>query len=116
LELARTDDFGIHVGSTLASRMQRIFAGQIGAAYDRTDAGDFEVLFLPPSDSFGGLRILERQKENRHLDSFRGAPRSKVHINSSRRAYFIKNRNALFYVRDSGSAGRDSEFDGHPEV
>jgi hypothetical protein len=119
VELARKlDDFGIHVRCTLESKMQRIFAGQIGAAYYRTDAGDFEVLFLPPSDSFGGLRILERQKQNRYLYSFRGTPRSKVHMDSSRRAYFIKKRNALFYVwgNDQLAEILRSKLDPQPEV
>jgi len=119
VELARKlDDWGIHVRCTLASKMQRIFAGQIGAAYYRTDAGDFEALFLPPSDSFGGLRIVERQKQNRYLYSFRGTPRSKVHMDSSRQAYFIKKRNVLFYVwgDDQLAETLRSKLDGHPEV
>jgi hypothetical protein len=119
VELAhRLDDLGIHVRCTLASKMQRIFAGQIGAAYYRTDAGDFEALFLSQSETFGGLRVVERPKQGGYLYWFRGTPRSKVHMNSSKRAYFIKKRNVLFYVwgDDQLAETLRSKLDGHPEV
>jgi carboxypeptidase family protein len=118
-ELAhRLDDLGIHIRCTLASKMQRFFAGQIGAALYRTDAGDFEALFLPQSESFGGLRVVERPKQGKYLYSFRGTPHSNAHMDSSKRAYFIKKRNVLFYVwgDDQLAETLRSKLNGHPEV
>ena len=98
-EIARKlDGFGLSVRCTLASKKQRLFAGQIGAAFYRTNAGDFEALFLPHSETFDGLDIVEQQKDDRYLYSFRGTPRSKVHMDSSKPSYFIRKRNVLFYV------------------
>jgi hypothetical protein len=73
---------------------------------------------LPPSDHFGGLRIVERQKQNRYHYSFRGTPRSNVHMDSARQAYFIQGRNALFYAwgNDPLAESLRSKLDGHPEV
>jgi hypothetical protein len=99
-ELSRKlEGLGLSVRCTLASKMRRVFAGQKGAALYRTNAGDFEALFLPQSETFDGLDIVEQQREDQYLYSFRGTPRSKVHMDGSKPSYFIVKRNVLFYVR-----------------
>src|SRR5271169_4559968 len=90
-DLARTlNDLGLPVRCLLSSTMQHIFAGQKGAALYRTDDGSFEVLFLPKTDSFVSLQIVEQLENGRYIYSFRGTPRSLTVIDSSKRDYFIK--------------------------
>jgi len=95
----RLDDVGLTVRCTLASKMQHIFERQKGAAFYRTDEGSFEVLFLPKTKIFARLNVIERRENNGYyVYSFRGSPRSSVHMDGSAPSYFIKRGNTLFYV------------------
>jgi hypothetical protein len=47
--------------------MTGMFEGQEGAALYRTSLGDFDALFLPVSQRFDALQILERRQDGRYL-------------------------------------------------
>jgi hypothetical protein len=98
-DLARTlNDRGLEVRCILASKEQHIFEGQKGAAFYRTDDGSFDVLFLPKTESFAPLQIVERREDGRYLYSFRGTPRSLTRMDTPMHNYFIKRENLLFHV------------------
>jgi len=92
------DDLGIMVRCTRASKMTRLFRGEIGAAWFRSDDGIFEVLFLPKGQTFAHLKVLERRDGDRYLTSFKGKPYSAVHMNGSKPTYFVKRGNRLYSV------------------
>jgi len=54
--------------------MEGLFAGQEGAALYRTNRGDFETLFLPKSQNFNALQVVERRETGGYVYSFRGSP------------------------------------------
>ena len=99
---------GIQVQCIRRSKQEHVFAGQAGAAWFKTDQGTFEVLFLPEADTFSNLQIIERSMDNgRFVYSFDGTPETKTRFDSSRRIWFIKQRNVLFEVwGDSELAAR----------
>jgi hypothetical protein len=99
-ELARTlNDRGFVVECIRRSKEECLFKGQKGAAWYKTDQGIFEVWFLPKTESFAALEVIEQPQENsRYIYSFRGTPRISVSMHSSKRQFFIKHGNALFKV------------------
>lgn len=97
---AELDRAGLRVRCMLPSKMQRIFHGQAGAAFFRTEEGDLDALFLPRSSSFDHLEISEQLEGGRYLYQFRGVPRSRVHMDGSRRADFVVYHNVLLLVPD----------------
>jgi hypothetical protein len=99
MELARyLIDHGFIVKCVLASKEQNQFDGQKGAALYRTEQGSFVVLFLPKADAFDAVGVVEQRRGARYLYSFRGTPRSRTHIESSKPIYYIKFGNVLFDV------------------
>ena len=99
MELARNlIDHGLIVKCVLASKENDQFDGQKGAALYRTDRGVFEVLFLPKTDTFDAVEVVEQRQGTRYLYSFRGTPHSPTHIDSSKPTYYIKFGNILFDV------------------
>jgi hypothetical protein len=100
VDLARTlGDRGFAVVCTRRSKEERLFEGQKGAAWYKTNHGIFEVWFLPKTESFAALEVVEEAQENgRYIYSFRGTPRILVHMDSSKPQFFIEYGNALFQV------------------
>jgi hypothetical protein len=99
-KLARIlSDQGFAVDCIRRSKEERLFKGQKGATWYRTDQGVFEVWFLPKTESFGGLEIIEQPQANgRYIYTFRGTPRILTHIDSSKQMFFLKRGNLLFEV------------------
>jgi hypothetical protein len=100
IDVANTlNGLGVPIRCILASKMQHIFIGQKGAAFYRIDDGSFEVLFLPKTQSFDSLQIVERRESDRYIYSFRGTPRPQTNLmDSSKPICFIKKGSLLFYV------------------
>jgi len=100
VDLARTlSNRGIMVVCIRRSKEEHLFEGQKGAAWYKTDHGIFEVWFLPKTQSFAALEVIEEPQENgRYIYSFRGTPRILAHMDSSKPISFIKHGNALFKV------------------
>ncbi len=102
---AMLKDGGIGVQCVLLAKMEHIFEGQIGAAFFRTDIGDFEAFFLPQSESWDGLEIVERKGAGEYVYQFRGAPKYAGYW-EGRRTYFVKHRNQLLNSLDEQTAAR----------
>jgi len=100
IDVANTlNGLGVPIRCILASKMQHIFIGQKGAAFYRIDDGSFEVLFLPKTQSFDSLQIVERRESDGYIYSFRGTPRPQTNpMDSSKPICFIKKGSLLFYV------------------
>jgi hypothetical protein len=102
--LAHTlDDVGLPVRCILSSKVQHIFKGQKGAALYRIDDGSFEVIFLRKAETFNGIQISEHVSDPGTANtlynySFLGTPRSLTTLSVSKRSYFIKQGNMLFYI------------------
>jgi hypothetical protein len=99
MSLARTlEAHGFIVRCTLQSKMVHFFDGQTGAALFRTDYGDFEVLFFPPSQTFASVEVIERHESNRFLYTFRGSPSATFSgpIDSPRPMFFERHANQFF--------------------
>jgi hypothetical protein len=92
------DDLGIMVRCTCASKMTRLFRGEVGAAWFRSDDGIFEVIFLPKGQTFAHLKVVEQRDGDHYLTSFRGRPYSPVHMEGSKPTYFVKRGNRLYSV------------------
>jgi hypothetical protein len=98
-ELARTlNERGFVVECIRRSVEERLFKGQKGAAWFKTDRGIFEVWFLPKPESFAGLEINDQRKNGEYISSFRGTPRMSVTMDGSKPSYFIKHGSVLFHV------------------
>jgi hypothetical protein len=90
---------GIEVQCIRRSKEERLFDGQLGAAWFKTNQGAFEVWFLPKMESFNRLQIKEHAEENgRYVYTMGGAPNIKTTIDSSRRIEFIRQGNILIEV------------------
>jgi len=109
LDLARTlVVHGFVVQCIAPSTMTGTFEGQVGAAVYNTNHGAFDALFLPKTESFDRLEIIERQQSARFLYSFAGqpAPWPTNRIDAADRVYFIKNLNRLLVAHDERLATR----------
>jgi hypothetical protein len=102
LKLARTlSSRGFVVRCVLSSKMQDLFAGQVGAALYRTNRGVFEALFLPKSQNFSALEVIERRETNSYVYSFRGSPQPwPANRMEGRPTFFLKYANQLFMTWD----------------
>ena len=89
---------GFQVQCMRRSVEERLFKGQKGAAWVKTDRGVFEVWFLPTPETFAGLEVDERRENGRYLYSFRGTPQISRAIDSSKQSYFMSYKNLLFHV------------------
>jgi hypothetical protein len=78
----------------LKSKSWSRFEGQKGAAFFRTNRGDFDALFLPKPQTWDALEIIQTEKDGRYLTSFQGWPR-RVPMNGSKPCYFVKYANVL---------------------
>jgi hypothetical protein len=95
---APLDERGFQVQCIRRSVEERLFKGQKGAAWVKTDRGVFEVWFLPTPETFAGLEVDERRENGRYLYSFRGTPQISRAIDSSKQSYFMSYKNLLFHV------------------
>jgi hypothetical protein len=102
MELAQTlRSRGFVVKCVLLSVEERMFEGQEGAANYQTDVGVFEALFLPKSQSFDALQIIEEEETGGFIYSFRGSPRSvPEHWEGIRHVYFVKQESQLLHTLD----------------
>jgi hypothetical protein len=98
MELARSlGDRGFAVKCVLLA-IAPYFEGQKGAVVYRTDQGSFVAIFLPKTESFSGVKVVEKRRGARYLYSFQGTPRSPAPMDSSKPNFFIKFGNALIWV------------------
>jgi len=90
------------------SKMTGTFEGQTGAAVYRTNQGGFEALFLPKTQTFDKLRVIERRDGRRYRYSFEGRPKPWPAnlIDSAYRLYFVKRDNELIVAQDRQVAAR----------
>ncbi len=103
MDFSRTlADRGFVVQCIAPSKMTGMFEGQVGAALYSTDQGGFDTLFLPKSQNFDRLQIIERQDGGRYLYSFAGGPKPWPAnlIDASHPVYFIKNLHRLLVAND----------------
>ena len=99
MELAQTlQTHGVVVNCVLQSKMVHFFDDQKGAAFFKTDYGQFETLFLPKPQTFDSLNITLTTKNGRFLYSFAGSPRplGAQPIDSAYPEFFEKHGNLLF--------------------
>lgn len=95
-ELAQTlNKSGIAVECILYSTMENMFEDQVGAAFFRTNDGDFEALFLPRSESWDRLTIIERREKIGYRYDFEGTPKSFTGDWEGKQMYFLKHGNQL---------------------
>jgi hypothetical protein len=90
---------GVVVECVLNSKSWSRFEGQEGAAFFRTDQGDFDALFLPKTKTWDSLKIIQTENDGRYLTSFQGWP-SGSPMNGSRPSYFVKHANVLCSTGD----------------
>lgn len=90
------------VRCVLRSHMEGVFEGLAGAALYRTDRGDFEAVFLPPTATFDQLVVQERQDGAGWVYSFAGEPKPwpANRMEGSQRRYFVKHANTLLMSAD----------------
>jgi hypothetical protein len=101
--LRALNEGGIAVLCVAPSVMTGMFEAEEGAALYKTNHGDFEALFLPPSNTFDRLRIAERREEGRYLYSFDGEPKpmSASPFDATQPLYFARNANRLIVAYSS---------------
>ncbi|PYX26803.1 MAG: hypothetical protein DMG80_20720 [Acidobacteria bacterium] len=74
--------------------------GQLGAAFFRSDIGDFEALFLPRPKTWDELEIVEQREQGGYSRyHFRGAP-TYSGTWEGKSVYFVKHRNQLLHSLD----------------
>jgi hypothetical protein len=98
---------GIRVDCICASKGQRFFDGQKGAAYFHTESGIFDSLYLPKGKVFR-IDVVEKDVNGCKVYSFRGSPVGHP-INSCGRArpiVFIQHKNVLLLVDGGSGAGQ----------
>jgi hypothetical protein len=89
---------GFHVQCMRGSVEERLFVGEKGAAWVKTDRGIFEVWFLSKPETFAALEVNEQQDNGRYLYTFSGTPKIPGTIDSSKQSYFIPSGSLLFHV------------------
>ena len=98
MDLARNlIDHGFIVNCVQASKWGNLFVDQEGAALYRTEQGDFDILFLPKSETFDAVQVVEQMQGNLHVYSFRGTPNSAGRL-EGQKIHFVRSANLLFLV------------------
>ena len=91
---------GIQIRCVLLSKQAQMFEGQLGAALFRTGAGDFEVLFLPRSQSWDELKVVEQREPGGYAKyHFQGSPKYSGTW-EGQPLYFFKHRNQFLHSFD----------------
>ena len=92
---------GVQVRCVLLSKEAQMFDGQRGAAFFRTEIGDFEALFLPLTQSWDKLKVIEQHESggyNRYR--FQGFPAYPGTWEGENSVYFVKHRNQFLHSQD----------------
>jgi hypothetical protein len=92
---------GIQVRCVLLSKESQMFDGQLGAAFFRTEIGDFEALFLAQGHTWDNLKILQIRDAAGYVKyQFRGSP---AHPGAweGKPVYFVKHGNEFLHSLDS---------------
>ena len=102
MKLSKTRNrHGIQIRCVLLSKEAQMFDGQLGAAFFRTEIGDFEALFLPPTQSWNKLKVIEQHESggyNRY--HFQGSPTYPGTWEGKNSVYFVKHRNQFLHSLD----------------
>ncbi len=97
---------GVEVTCVLPSKIQRMFGGQLGAAFFRTSVGVLDVMFMPESIDFQ-VRVVETKKGEGYFYSFEGKPPAdNPGWDSNRKIYFIQHRNWMISMDDERFAAK----------
>jgi hypothetical protein len=97
---------GVEVTCVLPSKIQRMFDGQLGAAFFRTSVGVLDVMFMPESVDFQ-VRVVETKKDAGYFYSFEGKPSAdNPGWDSNRKIYFIQHRNWMISMDDERFAAK----------
>ena len=105
MDLARNlVDHGFIVNCVQASKWGNLFVDQEGAALYRTEQADFDVLFLPKSETFDAVQVVEQRQGDLYLYSFRGTPHSPGRL-EGKKTDFIRSANLLFLVWSDAGDG-----------
>lgn len=103
MKLSKTlNRHGIQIRCVLLSKEAQLFDGQLGAALFRTEIGDFEALFLPPTQSWDKLKVIEQHESggyNRYR--FQGSPTCPGTWEGKNSLYFVKHRNQFLQSLDA---------------
>lgn len=90
----------IHVRCVLLSKEAQMFEGQVGAAFFRTDTGDFEALFLRRSQSWDELKVVEEREAGGYSKYyFQGSPKYSGSW-EGKPVYFVRHRNQFLHSLD----------------
>jgi hypothetical protein len=91
---------GISVRCVLLSKEAQMFEGQLGAAFFRSDIGNFEVLFLPLPKTWDQLEVVEQREHGGYTRyHFRGIPKYSGTW-EGKPVYFVKHGNQLLHSLD----------------
>jgi hypothetical protein len=101
MKLSKTlNRHGIQMRCVLLSKEAQVFDGQLGAAFFRTEIGDFEALFLPPTQSWDKLKVIEQHESGGYMRyRFQGSP-AYPGTWEGKGVYFIKHRNQFLHSLD----------------
>ena len=101
MKLSKTlNRHGIQIRCVLLSKEAQMFEGQLGAAFFRTDIGDFDALFLPPSQSWDKLKVIGQHETDGHAKyRFQGSP-TYPGTWEGKSVYFVKHRNQFLHSLD----------------
>ena len=91
---------GFDVNCLVRSHSEDMFDGQAGAAMFYTDQGNFDALFMPPSETFDKLVIVERREGTGYGYSFEGQPKPwpANRIETAQRMYFVNDGHVLLRI------------------
>jgi hypothetical protein len=90
----------IQVRCVLLSKEAQMFEGQLGAAFFRTDIGDFDAQFLPSSQSWDKLKVIEQREPGGYTKyRFQGSP-TYSGTWEGKSVYFVKHRNQFLHSLD----------------
>jgi hypothetical protein len=98
MDLARTlNRHGLAVRCVMLSKEAQMFDGQLGAAFFRTAMGDFDALFLPRSQNWDGLKVVEQRHPDGYTQyHFEGAPKYSGTW-EGKPVYFVQHQNQLLH-------------------
>jgi hypothetical protein len=98
MDLARTlKRHGLSVRCVMLSKEAQMFDGQLGAAFFRTASGDFDALFLPRSQTWDELKVVEQRDQGGYTRyHFGGAPKYSGTW-EGKSVYFVRHRNQLLH-------------------
>lgn len=97
---------GVQVHCVLVSKEARMFEGQLGAAFFGTDIGDFDALFLTPSQSWDNLKVIEERETGGYSRyRFQGSP-TYSGTWEGKPVYFVKHHNQFLHSLDQQAVSK----------